>query len=103
MHFKSTARPTRILSRTGLPCGKTYFCTTYEGFRQSRGNATVATVPSLAQRSGDFSQNLLTATTGADALGRTYRRGQIFDPRSTTAVTDSIGRPRFVRDPFPGN
>jgi hypothetical protein len=82
---------------------RTFFFTTYEGFRQSRGNATVATVPSVAQRGGDFSQNLLTTTTGADALGRTYRRGQIFDPRSSRSVTDSAGRPRFVRDPFVGN
>jgi len=82
---------------------KTFFFTTYEGFRQSRGNATVATVPSLAQRQGDFSQNLLTTTTTADALGRTYRRGQIFDPRSSTPVTDASGRARFVRTPFVGN
>jgi hypothetical protein len=82
---------------------KTFFFTTYEGFRQTRGNATLATVPSLAQRNGDFSQNLLTATTVADALGRTFRRGQIFDARSSRAVTDTSGRPRFVRDPFPGN
>jgi hypothetical protein len=82
---------------------KTFFFTTYEGFRQTRGNATVATVPSLVQRQGDFSQNLLTATTVADALGRTYRRGQIFDAASSRAVTDASGRPRFVRDPFIGN
>ena len=82
---------------------KTFFFTTYEGFRQSRGNATVATVPSLAQRNGDFSQNLLTTTTGADALGRTYRRGQIFDPLSSRPVTDASGRARFVREPFLNN
>src|SRR6185436_400261 len=82
---------------------KTFFFTTYEGFRQTRGNATLATVPSAAQRVGDFSQNLLTTTTVADALGRTYRRGQIFDAASSRAVTDSSGRPRFVRDPFVNN
>ena len=82
---------------------KTFFFTTYEAFRQSRGNATLATVPSVAQRNGDFSQNLLTATTVADATGRTFRRGQIFDPRSSRAVTDAAGRARFVRDPFVNN
>ena len=82
---------------------KTYFFTSYEGFRQTRGNATVATVPGLAQRRGDFSQNLLTTTTVADATGRTFRRGQIFDPASTRQVTDAAGRARFVREPFVGN
>src|SRR5262249_32495055 len=38
---------------------KTFFFATYEGFRQTRGNATLATVPGIAQRNGDFSQNLL--------------------------------------------
>ena len=82
---------------------KTFFFTTYEGFRQSRGNATQATVPSVAQRNGDFSQNLLTATTVADATGRTFRRGQLFDPNSSRAVTDASGRTRFIRDPFVNN
>ncbi|HZS49521.1 MAG TPA: TonB-dependent receptor [Bryobacterales bacterium] len=82
---------------------KTFFFTTYEGFRQTRGNATLATVPSIAQRNGDFSQNLLSGNTVPDALGRTWRRGQIFDPRSSTAVTDASGRTRFVRDPFINN
>lgn len=82
---------------------KTFFFTSYEGFRQRRGNATVATVPSIAQRRGDFSQNLLSTRTVADALGRTWNRGQIFDPRSSTPVTDASGRPRFVREPFINN
>jgi hypothetical protein len=82
---------------------KTFFFATYEGFRQTRGNATVATVPSLAQRQGDFGQNLLSGSTVADALGRTFRRGQIFDPDSSTPVTDTAGRARFVREAFPNN
>lgn len=82
---------------------KTFFFTTYEGFRQTRGNATVATVPSPAQRQGDFTQNLLTATTVPDATGRTFRRGQIFDASSSRQVTDAGGRLRWIRDPFPGN
>jgi hypothetical protein len=82
---------------------KTFFFANYEGFRQVRGVANLNEVPSLAQRAGDFSQNLLTATAGTDALGRQWRRGQIFDPLSSRQVTDSGGRLRFVRDAFPGN
>ena len=36
-------------------------------------------------------------------MGRTFQRGQLFDPRSSRQVTDSTGRLRFVRDPYPGN
>jgi hypothetical protein len=82
---------------------KTFFFTTYEGFRQVRGNATVADVASVAQRNGDFSQNLVAGQTGPDALGRTWQRGQIFDPRSSTQVTLANGQTRFVRDPFMNN
>jgi hypothetical protein len=82
---------------------KTFFFTTYEGFRQVRGNATVANMASVAQRSGDFSQNLVGGTTVADALGRTYARGTIFDPLSSTAVTTASGQTRYVRTPFEGN
>ena len=81
---------------------KTFFFVNYEGFRQRRGAAIRTAVPSLAQRNGDFSQNLLNATAGADALGRSWRRGQLFDPASSRQVTVG-GRARYVRDPFPGN
>lgn len=82
---------------------KTFFFTNFEGFRQSRGAATLNGVPSLVQRGGDFSQNLLAATAGTDALGRQWRRGQIFDPHSSRQITDSAGRLRWVREAFPGN
>ena len=82
---------------------KTFFFANYEGYRQLRGAANLNSVPSLAQRSGDFSQNLLAATAGTDALGRSWRRGQIFDPFSSRQVTDATGRLRNVRDAFPAN
>jgi Carboxypeptidase regulatory-like domain len=83
--------------------GRTFFFTGYEGFRQVRGAANRNNVPTPEQRRGDFSQNLLAATAGTDALGRTWRRGQIFDPLSSRQVADSSGRLRFVREPFPNN
>ncbi|MDX2180382.1 MAG: TonB-dependent receptor [Bryobacteraceae bacterium] len=82
---------------------RTFFFSNYEGFRQVRGAANLNEVATLAQRAGDFSQNLLAGTAGTDALGRTWRRGQIFDPLSSRQVTDSAGRLRWVREAFPGN
>jgi hypothetical protein len=82
---------------------KTFFFANYEGYRQLRGAANLNSVPSLTQRSGDFSQNLLAATAGTDALGRSWRRGQIFDPFSSRQIADATGRLRNVRDAFPGN
>ncbi len=82
---------------------RTFFFTNLEGFRQRRGGATVTQVPTVAQRNGDFSATLLPATAGADALGRTWRRGQLFDPRTSRQVTDSTGRLRFVREPYVNN
>ena len=82
---------------------RTFFFGAFEGFRQRRGGATVTQVPTAAQRTGDFSQTLLTAIAGTDALGRTWQRGQLFDPKTSRQVTDSSGRLRFVRDPYPNN
>lgn len=87
----------------GPIASRTFFFGNIEGFRQRRGGATVTQVPTVAQRNGDFSASLLTATAGADALGRTWRRGQLFDPRTSRQVTDSAGRLRFVREPYINN
>jgi len=82
---------------------KTFFFGTYEGFRQVRGNATVANMASVAQRGGDFTQNRLSGTTVPDAMGRTFARGTVFDPLTSTQVTLPNGQTRFVRLPFEGN
>ncbi len=81
---------------------KTFYFFNYEGFRQRRGAANLNEVPTLAQRRGDFSQNLQAATAGTDALGQSWRRGQIFDPFSSREVVVG-GRTRFVRQPFINN
>ncbi|HYR86049.1 MAG TPA: carboxypeptidase regulatory-like domain-containing protein [Terriglobia bacterium] len=77
---------------------KTFFFGGYEGFRLRRGNTTLTTVPTEAQRGGDFSRNLTTQQLGTDALGRPIFRGALYDPRTTRTVNN-----RIVRDPFPGN
>ena len=62
---------------------RTFFFGSFEGMRLRRGESSVSTVPTLARRSGDFSD--------AEAL-------PIFDP----ATTRTEGG-RTVRSPFPNN
>ncbi len=81
---------------------KTFFFANYEGFRRVRGAANLNEVPTLAQRGGDLSQNLLGTVAGTDALGRQVLRGQIFDPLSSRPIVAN-NQTRFARDAFPGN
>ena len=81
----------------------TFFFVNEEEFWQRRGGSTVTQVMTPEQRNGDFSRYLQTATTTPDALGRTFRRGQLFDPRSSRQVTASNGQLRWVRDPYENN
>ncbi|MGH9452912.1 MAG: TonB-dependent receptor domain-containing protein, partial [Terriglobia bacterium] len=67
---------------------KTFWFVSYEGFRQRVGTAFATTVPTVAERSGDFSQ-------GPDA------GIPIYDP--TTTNTALIGGQAPARQQFPGN
>ncbi len=68
---------------------KTFFFFNYEGTRRNTGsNAALASVPSLLERQGDFSQSLVDAGV----------KVQIFDP-----LTGKLEGNRVKRDPFPGN
>jgi Carboxypeptidase regulatory-like domain len=64
---------------------KTHFFVAYSGFTLRGGlpHGSLVTLPTVKQRSGDFSEFA----------------AQIFDP----ATTKSDGQGGFVRDPFPGN
>ncbi len=91
---------------------KTFFFFSLEQFRESRSISNgVATVPTLAYRSGDFtsagcySWNPATKTcnfrpslgpNAVDPLGQTLFNGEIFDPLSTRTVNGAT-----VRTPFP--
>jgi outer membrane receptor protein involved in Fe transport len=66
------------------------------------------TLPTVAQKNGDFSCLLRASCTGNDqsgsvigndALGRPIVFGQLYDPHSTTLAPDGT----YVRNPFPGN
>jgi hypothetical protein len=78
---------------------KAFFFFSWEQYRNNQGTGHVTTVPTDAQRSGDFSA-LLGAPTGAinPCDGSPVLRGQIFDPATTQVVG---GQP--CRTAFPGN
>ncbi len=67
---------------------KTFFMYGYEGIKESRPRGTTTTVPTEAERGGDFSALL--------PLGATY---QFYDPATRRAVAGG----RFQSDPLPGN
>jgi len=67
---------------------KTFFFVAYEGLRQGSASTLTTTVPTAAQRAGDFTKTL-------NAAGQLVT---IYDPTTTTAQGTG-----FVRQPFPGN
>src|SRR5262245_5424413 len=69
--------------------GRTFFMGSFEGLREQRQSQTTTTVPTLAQRQGDFSQTFA-------QNGQLIR---VFDPFSTRA--NPAGG--FQRDQFDGN
>ncbi|HMI51043.1 MAG TPA: carboxypeptidase-like regulatory domain-containing protein, partial [Candidatus Saccharimonadales bacterium] len=84
---------------------KTHFFFAWEQFRQTSGAVTTSTVPTAAERGGDFSDLLgapLTQTGGAPVLnpcnGQQMIAGQIFDPSTTQTVGGQL-----CRLPFAGN
>ena len=67
---------------------RTFYTYGYEGIIETRPRGGVLTVPTEAERNGDFSALL--------KLGSQY---QIYDP----ATRRSVGNGRFQQDPFPNN
>lgn len=82
-----------ILKRWNL-----FFFGGYEGLRQpNTQNSGLLSVPTQAERSGDFSQSAIAS--GNSAIPIT-----IYNPFSTTPVTDAGGNVvGYTRNPFPGN
>ncbi len=89
-----------------------FFLYSYEGFKGSQPVPTTTTVPTLAERGGDFSA-LLSAgtmvtgtrcTTGSDktpVLSTPYNSYQLFDPNSGTS--DPLCSGQILRTPIAGN
>jgi hypothetical protein len=90
---------------------KTFFFFNYEGDRYSQyAFGGLTTVPTSPMLQGDFS-GWLGSAVGADALGRTVYKDEIFDPTTTrvvpagavdpvTGLTNSSGADATIRDPF---
>ncbi len=78
---------------------KTFFFVGYEGQRRNSGSTTTLTVPTVAERSGDFSALLGTTALGVNPCdGSKIYAGQIFDPSTTRVVGKTT-----CRTAFPGN
>jgi hypothetical protein len=78
----------------------TFFMLSYEGVRERISRASLHTIPTLPERSGDFSQ---TVDTAGNLL-------PVYDPRSTAPnPAYDAGQPvsatnlQYLRSPFPGN
>ncbi len=81
--------------------GKTFWFFNYDrlDYHSTVNIGYVNTLPTPAERNGDFSALLNTSTVvGHDALGRPIYQGEIFNPATTRLVN---GVP--VRDPYPNN
>ena len=88
---------------------KTFFFFGYERFQLHYGGVIQSTVPTAAERMGDFSgvlggpvvvngQPLLNPCTGMPVL-----QNQIFDPATSVELTTGPNAGTFCRLPFPGN
>jgi hypothetical protein len=96
---------------------KTFFFAYYEGLRQSTPVTNTYTVPTAAERTGNFAA-LLGSQTGTDYEGRPVYAGELYNPFSTRQVTcgqvdpvtgNTVGNcptgatTEFIRDPLSGN
>lgn len=78
---------------------KTFFFFSWEQYRQTQGSTNTSTVPTDAERGGDFSSLLTTTVIGTNPCdGTPILQGQIFDP-STTKTVGGVQ----CRTAFPGN
>lgn len=78
---------------------KTFFFFSWEQYRQTQGSTITSTVPTDAERQGDFSSLLTTTSLGTNPCdGSTMFQGQIFDPSTTKTVNG-----QQCRTAFPGN
>lgn len=80
---------------------KTFFFVDYQGNRIHQANTYYETIPTLAERTGDFS-GILGAQTGVDALGRPIYENEIYDPSTTRTANGSTVRDGFGFDPTTG-
>jgi len=73
--------------------GKTFFFVNYEGLRQRAADTRTTTLPTTAERVGDFSRSF-------QRVSGVCQPVQIFDPATTRQNPQGTG---FLRSAFPGN
>lgn len=89
---------------------KTFFLFAWEKYQFTPGSVIVSTVPTQAERGGDFSDILGGYVPGGTpyngqnvfldpCTGLPVQFNQIYDPRTTTEITPGV----FCRTPFPNN
>ena len=83
-----------------------FFFVDYEGTRIGSADTDFATVPTVAEQTGDFS-DILGPQTGVDALGRPVYTNEIYNPATTRTVNGQTVRDGFGFDsgtglPIPG-
>lgn len=84
---------------------KTFFFFSFEQLRYSNGGTAISTVPTKAERAGDFSATLGGPLAGDPinpCTGNVIRSGEIYDP-STTQTVPVPGGSVQCRSPFPNN
>ena len=75
---------------------RTFFFFSWEQFRQNFGSVAISSVPTSANRGGDFSATLTNAVIGTNPCdGQPIYEGEIFDPTTTTQA-GSV----YCRTPF---
>jgi hypothetical protein len=80
---------------------KTFFFFSWEQYRQTQGSTITSTVPTAAERAGDFSSLLTTTSLGINPCdGSTIFQGQIFDPRRRKQSTASSAALLFQETKF---
>jgi len=80
---------------------KTFFFFSFEQLRYGSGGTAISTVPTQAERNGDFSATLGAPLAGNPinpCTGQVIRNGEIYDPNTTQTVNGVE-----CRSPFPNN
>lgn len=79
---------------------KTFFMFSWEQYRQNQGGTSTTTLPTAAEKSGDFSADLNTArivgTNPCDGTPVYY--GEIFDPSTTRTVNGTTCRTSYLAE-----
>lgn len=82
---------------------RTFFFFSWEAYRHKVGGVSLSTVPTAAERTGDFSDQLIGGLTGQTnpCDGSPILRGQIFDPSTTKIVNGVSCRTAFSNNKIP--